>query len=127
MNASLPETKPQLLIALRARLERSEYEVGSAAVAFLMSMTSAEPKETQEEKRRIALGECWRRNELVGLGCKVMHTSPEQDLQELAVFFLGLAECEPIQVPSCQEWMSRLGRGDDDDEGNVQKVDAGGD
>lgn len=126
MNTSLPETKPQLMTALRARLERCQYEVAAAAVAFLMAITSGEPKSAQEEKRKIALGECWRRNQLVALGCTAMHMAPEHDLQELAVFFLGLAECDPITVPSCQEWMERLGEGDPN-ESNVQEVAVGGD
>lgn len=102
---SVPTEKAELLVALRARLERSERDLARAAVAWLEVAGTADEEE-QRARARVALGELWRRERLAMLHCEVMHKGPDDDYRYPAVYFVALDGCDPEAVPSFREWLS---------------------
>lgn len=95
----------KLLVAIEARLERSEHEVGQAAVEWLEVCTApAAPHSLREGFRVRACGEVWRREKLRALAAEVRAgTFPVADR---AVYFLALDACEPRRIPSFLEWLA---------------------
>lgn len=105
MSAVVPTEKAALLVALRARLERSERDLARAAIAWLE--TAGTGDEPEEQKRsRAALGELWRRERLASLHCEVVRYGPNADIRYASVYFLALDQCDPEAVPSFHEWLS---------------------
>lgn len=94
-----------LLISIEARLERSEHEVGHAAVEWLEVCTApAAPAELREGFRVRAYGEIWRRERLRHLAAEVRAgTFPVQDR---TLYFVALDACDPRHIPSFREWMA---------------------
>lgn len=107
---TIPTEKAALIVALRARLERSERDLSRAAIAWLEVAGTADEEE-QRSRSRKALGELWRRERLAMLHCEVMHKGPDEDYRYPAVYFLALDGCEPEAVPSFREWLAERQKG----------------
>lgn len=96
--------KAHLIVALRARLERSDRDLAKAAVAWLEVHGRGDVEEQRARVR--ALGELWRRERLATLHCEVIYKGPDEDFRDPAVLLLALDECDPEAVPSFREWLS---------------------
>lgn len=101
----VPSNKAALIVALNARLERTERDLSLAAIAWLEVAGTGQKEENA--RARAALGELWRRERLAMLHCEVMHKGPDEDFRYPAVYFLALDGCEPEAVPSFREWLAK--------------------
>lgn len=91
-------SRPELLMAVAARLEQADAEVAERARGFLGS-----PPEDRERARVEALAEIWRRDKLRTLRQEIVAQVKGTD--EGAVMLFALDAVDPLKVPSFQEWL----------------------
>ena len=101
--------KKALLIDVRACIERTQRALEKHSVAWLeVSVGGLRLSGPAGKEARLALGELWRKEQLVRLEHGILHDMPENEIPYAAVTLIALDKCEPAKVPSFAEWLERL-------------------